>query len=258
MERAVRRVTVERGSDPRRCTLVAFGGAGPLHACELAEGLGISRVLVPRWPGVLSALGMLVADVVRDATHALMRPAGGLSWLDLREHFAPLEFRLADDLRADGVAPSAITMQHALDMRYTGQSFELTVPVEPDSDFLAAFHALHGRRYGYAHPDEGVEIVAVRVTASGRTPKPSLEPATAGGPDASLARVGTRPVWLRREPGAAAEPVETPLYERERLRPGNIIPGPAVIFQFDATSALPPGWTARVDGYRNLVIERAA
>jgi hypothetical protein len=112
-------------------------------------------------------------------------------------------------------------MQHALDMRYAGQSYELTVPVVHGADFVTVFHALHGQRYGYAHPDEPVEVVAVRVTASGRTPKPSLRPATAGGPDASLARVGTRPVWFRREPGAAAEPVETPLYERERLRPAH-------------------------------------
>lgn len=256
MERALRRVSVERGIDPRPFVLVAFGGAGPLHACELAEGLGIARVLVPRWPGVLSALGMLVADAVRDASQAVMRRADEVNWFGLRERFALVESRLAESLYADGIAPIDITFAHALDMRYVGQSYELTVPVEPGVDVRAAFHALHGRRYGYAHPDEPVEIVTLRVTATGRTRKPVLESEPVAGMDPSAARLGGKPVWFSGgAAGAPARALETSLYDRELLRPGNMLRGPAVVFQYDTTTVVPPGWTARVDGYRNLVVE---
>jgi N-methylhydantoinase A len=264
MERAVRHVSVERGIDPRPFTLVAFGGAGPLHACELAANLGITRVLVPRWPGVLSALGMLVADVVRDAVHAVLEPALALDWFELRRRFAPLEARLAESLRADGIAPTAIALSHALDMRYAGQSYELTVPVVHGADFVTVFHALHGQRYGYAHPDEPVEVVAVRVTASGRTPKPLFEVAPEAGPDPGAARVGRKPVWFEDARGAApasakgARALDTTLYTRERLQPGNLVAGPAVVFQLDATTVIPPGWTARVDGHLNLVVDYVA
>ncbi len=151
MERAIRRVSVERGHDPRRFTLVAFGGGGPLHACELAEALGIPRVLIPPTPGVLSALGMLAAAPTRDTSRTALRPLadGGqalAAWL--AEAFAPLAARAIDEMAAEGHDAAALTLRQALDLRYVGQSHELTVDTQPGdgaAEIVAAFHAAHSR-----------------------------------------------------------------------------------------------------------------
>lgn len=256
MERAIRRISVERGHDPRRFALLAFGGAGPLHACELAAALNIPTVLVPRTPGVLSALGMLVADLVKDYSQTIMlriEPAHNSTDQNtlgiLKERFRPLEERGREDLFAEGVAPSHMTLDQALDMRYAGQSHELTVPVLEGKDPVEAFHNAHQRRYGHQHPDEPVEIVNVRVVAKGALTKPRFPAEAIGAPDANAARIGRKAVFFG--PSTA---VETQLYARERLEAGNEIDGPAVIFQLDTTTVVPPGWRARVDAYGTLVI----
>lgn len=249
MERALRRVSVERGHDPRHFTLVAFGGAGPLHACELAGALGIARILVPLHPGVLSALGLLVADVVRDYVQTLLRPLAALTPDDLTAALAPLAARADADLRAEGIA--ATRLEPALDLRYLGQSYELTVPVTAwDTAAIgAAFHQAHAQRYGASDETAPVECVALRLRAAGERARPPLVPAPLGPAEASPARIDSALVWFDDR-----APIETALYAREELRPGMVLAGPAVVVQLDATTLIPPGWHAAVDGWSNLMI----
>jgi N-methylhydantoinase A len=257
MERALRRVSVERGHDPRTFTLVPFGGAGPLHACDLADALDIRRVLIPPHPGVLSALGLLVADVVRDASHAILYSIDELIAAPtlLRETFDGLASEVAEVMKAEVLQDFAI--EAALDLRYRGQSYELTVPLntpitaESVSAARDAFHAAHARRYGYAIEDEPVTAVTLRVRGVGKgadapLPRDPLSPA-----DASAACVGEKSVWFTPE-----EPTPTRCYTRAALRPGHRFTGPAIVFQYDTTILLPPRWQARVDTWHTIWLER--
>ncbi len=263
MERAIRTISVERGHDPRGFTLVAFGGAGPLHACELAAVLGIPRVLIPPQPGVLSALGMVLADVVKDYTQTVMLPAEAAHTGTLGRLFAPLYERARGDLRAEGLADEEIALWPALDMRYVGQSYELTVGIrngetgESGLEYVEDFHEAHRKRFSYASEGEPVEIVNLRLKAAGRTAKPQFSCRPSGSLDPKAAHAGYKQVHFA-DPNTphAARPVPTALYERERLAPGNIVVGPAVMFQLDTTTTIPPGWAATVDGWGNLVVER--
>jgi N-methylhydantoinase A len=255
MERAVRRISVERGYDPRRFTLVAFGGAGPLHACELAENLHIPRVLVPPVPGVLSALGMLVAAPTKDYSQTVMRQVrekGQLTaWLD--KQFGRLQATAVSDMHHEGYDPAELTFEHALDMRYLGQSFELTVPYDAQN-LAERFHTAHEKRFGYHSPSSPLEIVNIRLKAAAGTRPLQLEqqpsPADLDHPvpidpvDPS----GIKQVWFN---GA---PHPTALYQRAGLTPGQQISGPAIIFQYDTTTVIPPSWHAQVDSFANLVI----
>ncbi len=247
MERAIRRVSVERGYDPRDFTLVPFGGAGPLHACALAEALRISRVLVPYAPGVLSALGMAIADLVKDYSQAVMVDVAGVGQLE--GLFGALEDRARRDLNAEGIALADISLERILDMRYRGQSHEIAVAQPEGASWLDGFHAAHHRLYGHRHDDAPVEIVNVRLRAVGRTPKPDLQPLPEGDPDASAACIGRAPVWF-----SPVKPTLAALYLRERLLAGNRLAGPVVIFQLDATTVIPPGWRAAVDCWGNLIL----
>jgi len=264
MERAIRKISVERGFDPANFTLVAFGGAGPLHACELASRLAIRRVLVPRTPGVLSALGMLVADLVIDFSTTVLRPMAGLSAAELAALFAPWEARALAALRAEVDAagqPAATRLERSVDLRYVGQSFEINVPLSaglPNPAALAAdFHARHAQRYGHAHPAEPLELVNLRVRAVGATPALAFEPLPAAGADPAAAQLGVEPAWFASQAGAL-EALPTRLYDREALRPGNALVGPAILFQLDATTVVPPGWQGQGDGFGHLLLERAA
>jgi N-methylhydantoinase A len=257
MERAIRTISVERGHDPRRFTLFAFGGAGPLHACELAAALHIPRVLIPMYPGVLSALGMVLADVVKDYSQTTMLPAQEANAETLERLLAPLYDRARTDLRAEGLADGDSTLVPALDMRYVGQSFELTIPITQDTTHITSdFHAAHRQRFSYASEGQPVEIVNVRLKAIGRTAKPQFPRQAPGDLDPSAAHVGYKPIYFADADSSAARPVPAALYERERLAPGNIVVGPAAIFQLDTTTVIPPGWAAMVDDLGNLVAER--
>jgi N-methylhydantoinase A len=261
MERAIRTISVERGYDPRRFTLVAFGGAGPLHACELAESLHIPRVLVPLYPGVLSALGMLCADVIKDYSQTVMLPAEAVAAVTLDGLFAPLYARAQADLEAEGFSPADISSQPALDMRYVGQSYELTIGdwelEKAEATFVEAFHAAHRQRFSYASEDEAVEIVNLRLRAAGRTPRPRFPAQEMGSVDPSAAHVGYKQVHFAADAShQGLRPIYAALYERDELQPGNIVVGPAVIFQLDTTTVIPPDWSGTVDRWRNLVVEK--
>ena len=256
MERALRAISLERGFDPRRFTLVAFGGAGPMHACALAEGLGITRVLAPPHPGVLSALGAAMADVVKDYSHTLLLQESQVDADALGNAFRPMEEQAREDLGAEGFGRAMLRFQRFLDVRYVGQSYELTVPCPPLGAGAAGaaarrFHRAHRRRYGHSDPSQPTEVVTARLKAIGPVEKPVVAPMEEGGRDPSAALVDERPVVFN------GKPLPARCYDRSRLLPGNAIAGPGLVFQMDATTVLPPGWTARVDGYGNLVLESA-
>jgi N-methylhydantoinase A len=251
MEKAVRVISVERGHDPRDYTMVAFGGAGGLHACDLAAALEIPRVLVPCFPGALSALGILRADVTKDFSRTVrleirvvaeMRPK-------LLRLFAELEREGRKQMRAEGFpGPSAVRIHRSLDMRYAGQSYELKVPFA--GDIVAAFHRAHESRYGYFDRARTCEVVNVRARFTGRTPKPGLPKLASGGSNSSRALVSKAPVYFHGRRQAA-----TDFYDRSKLLAGNRIPGPAVVTEYSATTLLPPNWIGRVDRTGNLILE---
>ncbi len=246
MERALRVTSVERGHDPRDFTLVSFGGAGGLHAADLARALGVSRVLIPPVASTLSAFGMLVADVVKDYVQTVMLP-GTTPFGELERRMAPLVARGVQDLQREGVPAEQITLHRELDVRYQGQAYELTVPLT--CDFAAAFHRLHQRTYGHSAPDAPVEVVNLRLRAVGEVPRPSLPLVPPEPADPSEALMEHRPVVL------AAGVTEVPFYDGRRLQPGHALVGPAVIVYEDTTVLLGVRDRARVDGYRNLIID---
>lgn len=253
MERALRHVSVERGHDPRQFVLLPFGGAGPLHACDLADALGIRRILVPLFPGVLSAYGMLAADIASDASQSVLAMAQSLlaDLTPVQAAFADLDERVRSLLLEDGVVDP--TVSAALDMRYKGQSYELTVDVSlPISDTslqvaIDAFHNTHMQRYGYAMTGQEVEVVTMRVRGSAAGADVSLPLEANAGEDSSAALIGHKPVWFTGD-----APINTPCYQREKLQPGNRIAGPAIVFQYDATTIIMPGWHGEVDGVKNI------
>ncbi|MCA9935102.1 MAG: hydantoinase/oxoprolinase family protein [Anaerolineales bacterium] len=257
MERAIRKISVERGYDPRLFTLLPFGGAGPLHACELAQNLQIPRVLIPTVPGVLSALGMLVAVPTKDYSRTVMVAVGEIGdWgLEIGDWAAPLVERAQSEMVAEGYDAAALTLHYSLDMRYKGQSHELTVLADDQLpianrqlSIVNRFHALHEARFGYARREAEVEVVTVRVTAVAPVIPPVIPSQPLAGADASAALLGEKPVWF------AQQPLPAQLYDRDKLRPGNRFSGPAIVFQYDTTTVIPPEWNAVVDGYGNLVI----
>ena len=251
MERAIRAVSVERGYDPRDFTVVPFGGAGPLHACALAEALRIPQILVPRAPGVLSALGMTVADRIKDVSQAVFAGADALVPAHLSSVFEPLGERLLREMNVEGIDAERIRLERSLDMRYRGQSHAVTVSEPVSGDWLEGFHTAHARRYGHRHDEEPVEIVAARVRAVGQTLQPEFERLRPGDISPGSARFGVEPVWFSNH-----EPLPADMYRRSDLLWKNEIEGPAIIFQMDTTTVVDPGWRAVVDEWGNLVLNR--
>lgn len=252
MEAAIRVISVERGFDPRNFILVAFGGAGPLHACELAAALQIPKVLIPATPGVLSALGMLVADIIKDYVRTIMIPAEEAQ--DRVEMvFAELERQGQADLAREGFAPEQVTLERFLDLRYVGQSYEIVVPFDAEvTEAVANFHAAHERRFGYNNPRERVQVVNVRVKAHSSPARPILEKFEKidAATHNTLTPKAFRPVIFN---AAGATPQHTAVYAREELMPGLSFAGPAIVTQYDTTTVLPPGWLAEIDAYGNII-----
>jgi N-methylhydantoinase A len=251
MEQAIRVISIERGFDPRQFTLLPFGGAGPMHALEMAEALHIGRVLAPRYPGVLSALGLALADFVKDYSRTLMWILDDVNATDLAAAFVPLLSQGRRDLSQEGFGPEEIGFEQALDLRYRGQSFELTIPIDSCDPQAAAsrFFVAHQQRYGYARQGEPLELVNLRLTARGRRPRPDLRvDQAAAAPDPAAARIGTTDLRL------AGRPWPAPVHERASLLPGHELRGPALVVQEDATTVLLPGWVGRVDAWLNLIL----
>ena len=258
MERALRRVSVERGHDPRDYLLMPFGGAGPLHATDLAGALGMGRILVPPHPGVLSALGLLMADVVTDASQAIHRTAE-----DLLENSALLAggvARLTDTLLSRRPSVEAGRRIEAfVDLRYRGQSFELETPInlpaspEAIRDAIAGFHARHHVRFGYAMEDAAVEVISLRLRVSAPGVGAAWEERAASTAAVEAAVSGKRPVWFDNK-----GPRATVVYDRHRLHPGHLVSGPAIVAQYDTATLVGPGWNGRIDAHGLLWLERMA
>ena len=247
IDRALRRVTIARGHDPRDFTLVAFGGAGPLHACDVAVGLEIPRVLIPRHPGVLCALGLLVADVVLDYSRAVLQPVTAETPAQLRVQLEKMIARARADLLREGVAEEAMVFDGLLDVRYQGQSYELAIPFV--EDILAGFHGAHAQSYGHAMPERTVEVVNLRLQATGLVEKPAFVP------EPIVENGGADALWGYKSAFVDDRWCEIALYERARLQPGTTFAGPALVFQLDSTVFIAAGWSARVDAYHNIVLE---
>jgi N-methylhydantoinase A len=247
MERAIRVISLERGYDPRDFTLVCFGGAGAMHAADLARSLNIPRVLVPRAAGILSALGMLLADFIRDYSRTLLVPTAGLKPPRLERAFAELEERARAEYEAEGFSADRLQMERSLDMRYVGQGYELAVP--NTRDYEAAFHDLHERRYGYADPTRATEVVNVRLRAVESTEKPPVPEHELEGEDASAAIIGD---WRMVFDGVEHA---SHLVDRTILRPGNAFSGPALVVEYSTTTVVPPDFRCRVDAGENLILE---
>jgi len=248
MEKAIRVISVERGHDPRDFVLVAFGGGGPLHACSVAQALRIDTVLIPAMPGALSAVGILLADVVRDYSRTVMLSGDAIRNLDAP--FAEMEQRGIEEFRTEGLQGEA---HRSIDVRYRGQGYELNIPYKLEagqqlSEVMDAFHQLHQQRYGFSDLQKPVEIVnlRLRMIAPGEAYQPQETDLIRG--DGSQACYAERSIFFD------GRFQQSKLYNRESLAPGDVIHGPALITEYTSATALPPRCYAQVDGYDNLVI----
>ena len=256
MARAIRSRTIEKGHDPRDFALVAFGGAGPLHAAEVADLLGVPEVLVPPFPGITSANGLLTSDLKYDLMRTVFMVEGAVDAERVSRELDELAATLRGWLHADGVEDADIEVQRALDCRYVGQGYELRVPLAPGpfaEAALARFHELHAREYGKAHGDP-IEIVNARVTATGRRPTVDRLPVPSG--ELADALVATQTVRFPGPDGLVAH--EAPFYERPLLPVGRAVAGPAIVLHADTTTVVPPGWSAVADDAGNLILTREA
>jgi N-methylhydantoinase A/oxoprolinase/acetone carboxylase beta subunit len=247
MEAAIRVVSVRRGHDPRDFALLAFGGAGGLHACDIADSLDIATVLVPEQSGVLSALGMLLADVSKDYSLTILKPTAAVTEDELRIRFKPLTERALADLLVEGFVEKDIAIECALDMRYKGQAYEITLPFAPG--YEAEFSRRHEQLYGYANPARATEIVQLRVKAIGRTAKPPLPNAHADPRDLSKPS-SVRPTHFGRRAISAS------VYHREILSPGMQGHGPALVVSGQSTTIIPPHYSFAIDGVGTLIATR--
>jgi N-methylhydantoinase A len=247
MERAIKVISVERGFDPREFTLLSFGGAGGMHAAELARLLKMPRVMIPANPGILSAAGMLMADIIKDYSQTVMLAQADIDQTVLDEAFAPLLATGRADLVAEGIAADQVVLERYLDMRYRGQSYEIMVPGA--ADFLTTFHTMHEQMYGYANPEKAIEIVNVRLRAIGRPARPVQAPRPFAGPEIS-------PAAMLGEKKAQFDGKEhrVPVFTRTALKNGNRFSGPAIIVEYSSTIVVPPYVDGEIDAFGNILL----
>ena len=256
MVNALRRISVQRGYDPRDFVLVAFGGAGPVHANRLAAELEIPTVLVPMSPGTTSAMGLLVTDLKHDYSTTLIQRADRLDVEMVNRLYREMEERGKKALLAEGMEDSSIGFERQVDMRYVGQSYELPIPLgdghveDALERMLQHFHEEHERAYGFAAPGEPVEFVALRHTAVGSIAKPKLHELPERSGDVNVARRAVRQVYFAEAGGF----VDCPSYDRYQLAAGGMIEGPAIVEEMDSTTVIHPSFLAEVDRYGNLLI----
>ena len=257
----IRTVSVKRGRDPRSYALVAFGGAGPLHACYLADWLGMQQVIIPPNPGVTSAYGLLLTDVRVDLVHTDVQREDRLDVDRIAAEIQDLERRVTARLEDEGLLTQATRLNHFVDMRYAGQAYEIRVPVSIDSatadiqahiqQAITTFHASHKDLYGYSYAGkELVELVNVGVTGLGLLKRPHVPQAQPAGESPEHARTGQTAVYFSKST------LDTPVYDRSALQTGNELSGPAIIQQYDSTTVVEPGWSGRVDQWGTLRLER--
>jgi N-methylhydantoinase A len=251
MADAVRLISISRGYDPRDFALVAFGGAGALHGAEIARELAIPVVIVPPNPGVTSALGCLLVDVQHDLGQSFISQADKTDMATLKSLFAKLEDEAWDLLRQEGVERKDVILERSIDMMYQGQWRSLSVPLDAAlnsiDELVASFHMLHEREYNFRREDAPVDIYRINLSAIGVTPKAVLAEHTPS--DEAPVPKERRTVWYEDKPFAG-----TPIYQREGMKAGARLVGPAIIEQFDSTTVVPPGCSAEIDRFLNIVI----
>ena len=247
MVNALHLISVQRGYDPRDFVLVGFGGAGPVHANALARDTQMPTLLIPRSPGIFSATGLLTTDLKRDAAITIMQRLDELDERAVETQFAQLEADGRAELEREGLSGDEIEFVRQIDLRYVGQSYELTVPA--GGELRERFHVEHDRTYGFSAPAEPVEVVSLRLTSVGRIAKSPARPLGSGGAAEPKER---RPVYF----AEASEYVDCPIYDRYALPAGTSLAGPAVVEEFDSTVVVHPGFTVAVDDTGNLIIER--
>jgi N-methylhydantoinase A/oxoprolinase/acetone carboxylase beta subunit len=259
MANAIRSRTVQKGIDPRRFSLVAFGGAGPLHAAQVAQLLGIEEVIVPPFPGITSAVGLLTTDLKYDAIKTEFQTSGAVDLAKLNDDFAAMGAQLTAQFTADGLSADQVAFARAGDLRYVGQGYELRVGFPAGTitgDALRRafehFHALHRVEYGHAFSDSPIEIVNIRLSGTGSMPKIARSSA-AGGRSVETARIRIGRCVFRVDGGALDE-LETGFYDRDALPLATPLEGPAIIVQKDSTTVVPPGGRAVADASGNLIL----
>ena len=256
MEKAIRVISIERGIDPRLFALFSFGGAGGMHAAEISSNLNIQMIIVPKNAGVLSALGLLLADSVKDYSKSILKPADELPEEELEKQFAQLERKGVRGMKEDGFSEKAISLVRFLDVRYLGQSYEITIPCRSTgkkSDifgFIPYFHRAHERLYSYCHPQRRVEVVNIRVKAVGKTEKIRLKKRPQAGRDPGKALTKEQPLYF------AGKKYSASVFDRARFEPGNALKGPSLIIDFESTTFLPPSFALTVDSFLNLIIKK--
>lgn len=262
MANAIRSRTIQKGIDPRGFSLVAFGGGGPLQGADVAAALGVREVIVPPYPGITSAMGLLTTDFKCDAVQTEFQVSGAVDCAKLNRSLTEMQAELAARFEADHIPLAEVTFARAGDLRYVGQGYELRVPF-PDGaidentlpQVWGAFHAAHAAEYGHAFKSSPIEIVNVRVSGVGRAPKLKAPSAPKGGSlEKATARVS--PCLFRVD--GKLESFDTPFYRRAALPAEEPFNGPAIILQTDSTTLVPPGATARVDWTGNIVIALGA
>lgn len=248
MERAIRVISVERGFDPREFSMFSFGGAGGMHCAFLAKLLSIPKLFIPSNPGILSAVGMVMADVIKDYSLTVMRNQHNTTGDDLEKLFAPLEAQGRADLKEEGFDDKDIQVERFLDMRYQGQSFEIIVPF--GGDWIEEFSRLHKQNYGYRNDDKTVEIVNIRLRTKGMPVKPEV-------PEAGelIAEMDPTAIIGTTETVFDSTKMETSIISRDKLRPGNKVNGPAIIIEYSSTLVIPPFAKGEVDAYGNLIFD---
>jgi N-methylhydantoinase A len=253
MAEAIKAISTMRGHDLRDFMLLAFGGAGPVHAARIARDLGMAGVIVPLFPGVFSAIGLMMSDVKHDYIRSKMNLIDTLAARDVEDMFAPLSAQALADLRADGFGDAEIAIERAVDMRYAGQGYEITIPYEArDGEGLgrlrADFDAQHRAMFGHGAPEEPVEIVSYRVRGIGKVPPVEMPRFARAGTSLAEARRATRRVRFD------GQTIDCPVYWRDKLDVGLRFAGPAVLDQLDCTTVICPGQVARVDDWKNLIV----
>jgi N-methylhydantoinase A len=258
MVRAVRVISVQRGYDPRRFTLVGFGGAGPLHAGWIARELNIENILIPERPGIECAFGILTTDVRSDFTRTHITAPVPENLNNINDILSGLETQAQNWLSAEKLPMDKRRIRRSVDMRYVGQNFELSVPLPQGplrkthiDRLIQDFFDIHERNYGYKTEGEPTQLVTFRVEALGITPKAALSRHPLDGNDPQKALIDEREVFFGQDSGGT---VVCPIYDRDRLMSGNRIAGPAIVEQMDSTTVILPGQRALMDEYRNLVI----
>jgi N-methylhydantoinase A/oxoprolinase/acetone carboxylase beta subunit len=254
MEKAIRVISVERGVDPRSFSLFSFGGAGGMHAVEIATEIGMKNVIIPKNAGVLSAIGLLLADSIKDYSASVLKPVDRVKKSELFQLFAALERKGMREMKKQGFAEKDLHSTLAMDLRYSGQSYEITVPTSKadieTSRYISKFRRAHKKLYSYHHPDRVVEIVNIRLRIVGFSKKIKLPKFVQGGSDPKKA------IQTRQELFFYGKKYSAPVYDRSALDTGNVIHGPALVCALESTTFLPPSYTLHVDQYLNLIIEK--